>query len=182
MPSLLPVIDHIHTSRERFVSELKAFLAIPSISSSPSHAGEVRRCAEWTAAEMRRIGLENIRLIETAGHPVVYGDWLHASDAPTILFYGHYDVQPVDPVELWESPPFEATVRDGEIYARGAADDKGQVFMHLKAIEAHLSKGGGLPVNMRLLIEGEEEVGLGPSRSGDSREQGAPRVGCGRRV
>lgn len=159
MPSLTSVIDHIQTNRDQYVSQLKEFLAIRSISSSPEHTGEVRRCAEWTAAEMTRIGLENVRLIETGGHPVVYGDWLHAADAPTILFYGHYDVQPVDPVELWESPPFEATVRDGEIYARGAADDKGQVFMHLKAIEAHLGKGGGLPVNMRLLIEGEEEVG-----------------------
>jgi acetylornithine deacetylase/succinyl-diaminopimelate desuccinylase-like protein len=109
---------------------------------------------------MTRVGLENVRLIETPGNPVVYGDWLRAGPgAPTILFYGHYDVQPVDPVDLWESPPFEATVRDGEIYARGAADDKGQVFMHLKAIEAHLKKGGSLPVNIRLLIEGEEEVG-----------------------
>jgi acetylornithine deacetylase/succinyl-diaminopimelate desuccinylase-like protein len=153
------VIDHIQTHRDRYVSELKAFLAIPSISSSPDHVPDVRRCAEWTAGEMRRIGLENVRLIETPGHPAVYADWLHAPGAPTVLFYGHYDVQPVDPVELWESPPFDATVRDGEIYARGAADDKGQVFMHLKAIEAHLSKAGRLPVNMRLLIEGEEEVG-----------------------
>lgn len=159
MSTLLDVIDHIQTSRDRYVSQMKEFLAIPSISSSPEHADDVRRCAEWTADEMRRIGLQNVRLIETKGHPVVYGDWLNAPGAPTILFYGHYDVQPVDPVELWESPPFEATVRDGEIYARGAADDKGQVFMHLKAIEAHLQKGGGLPVNMRLLIEGEEEVG-----------------------
>ena len=159
MSTLLDVIDHIQTSRDRYVSQMKEFLAIPSISCSPEHSGEVRRCAEWTADEMRRIGLQNVRLIETKGHPVVYGDWLNAPGAPTILFYGHYDVQPVDPVDLWESPPFEATVRDGEIYARGAADDKGQVFMHLKAIEAHLQKGGGLPVNMRLLIEGEEEVG-----------------------
>ena len=153
------VIDHIQTHRDRYLRELADFLAIPSISSSPSHAGEVRRCAEWTASEMRRIGLENVELIETGGHPPIYGDWLHAEGAPTILFYGHYDVQPVDPVELWDSPPFEATVRDGAIYARGAADDKGQVFMHLKAIEAHLSNGGRLPVNMKLLIEGEEEVG-----------------------
>ena len=108
---------------------------------------------------MQRIGLENVQLIETPGNPVVYADWLHAAGAPTILFYGHYDVQPVDPVELWESPPFEATVRDGEIYARGAADDKGQVFMHLKAIEAFLKQTSRLPVNIRLIIEGEEEVG-----------------------
>jgi acetylornithine deacetylase/succinyl-diaminopimelate desuccinylase-like protein len=108
---------------------------------------------------MQRVGLQNVRLIETPGNPVVYGDWLGAPGAPTILFYGHYDVQPIDPIELWESPPFEATVRDGEIYARGAADDKGQVFMHLKAIEAHLRQSGSLPVNMKIVLEGEEEVG-----------------------
>ena len=106
-----------------------------------------------------RIGLQNVRLIETPGFPVVYGDWLGAPGAPTILFYGHYDVQPVDPLDLWESPPFEATIRDGEIYARGAADDKGQVFMHLKAIEAHLKQNGRLPVNIKVMLEGEEEVG-----------------------
>jgi acetylornithine deacetylase/succinyl-diaminopimelate desuccinylase-like protein len=100
-----------------------------------------------------------VRLIETPGNPVVYGDWLHAAGAPTILFYGHYDVQPVDPLNLWDSPPFEATIRDGEIYARGSADDKGQVFMHFKAIEAHLKQNGRLPVNMKIILEGEEEVG-----------------------
>jgi acetylornithine deacetylase/succinyl-diaminopimelate desuccinylase-like protein len=156
---MLPVIDFIHTNRDAYVAELKTYLAIPSISALPEHAADVRRCAEWTADEMRRIGLENVRLFETPGHPIVYGDWIHATGAPTILFYGHYDVQPVDPVELWDSPPFEATVRDGEIYARGSADDKGQVFMHLKAIQAHLAKAGTLPVNIRLVIEGEEEVG-----------------------
>jgi acetylornithine deacetylase/succinyl-diaminopimelate desuccinylase-like protein len=152
-------IDFIHSNRDRYVNELKQYLAIPSVSALPQHAADTKRCAEWTADEMRRVGLENVRLIETPGNPVVYGDWLHAPGAPTILFYGHYDVQPVDPVELWESPPFEATVRDGELYARGAADDKGQVFMHFKAIEAHLKDGGKLPVNMKLVIEGEEEVG-----------------------
>ena len=105
------------------------------------------------------IGLENVRLIETPGNPIVYGEWLDAPGAPTILFYGHYDVQPVDPVELWESPPFEATVREGEIYARGAADDKGQVFMHFKAIEAHMKQTGRLPLNIKVFLEGEEEVG-----------------------
>src|SRR6187455_703674 len=153
------VIDFIHTNRDRYISELKHYLAIPSISALPEHQEDVKRCAQWTADEMTRIGLENVRLIETPGNPVVCGDWLHAPGAPTILFYGHYDVQPVDPLDLWESPPFEATIRDGEIYARGAADDKGQVFMHLKAIEAHLSKNGRLPINIRLIIEGEEEVG-----------------------
>ena len=156
---MLDVVDFIHTNRDRYVSELKNYLAIPSISALPAHAGDVKKCADWSAEEMKRIGLENVRLVDTPGNPIVYGDWLHAPDKPTILFYGHYDVQPVDPLELWESPPFEATVRDGEIYARGAADDKGQVFMHFKAIEAHLKKTGRLPVNIRILLEGEEEVG-----------------------
>ncbi len=153
------VIDFINTRRDQYLEELKAFLAIPSISALPEHAADTRRCAEWCADEMRRIGLQNVRLIDTPGHPVVYGDWLGAEGAPTILFYGHYDVQPVDPLELWQSPPFEATVRDGEIYARGAADDKGQVFMHFKAIEAHMTQNGRLPVNIRIILEGEEEVG-----------------------
>ncbi len=156
---MLNVIDHIQAGRDRYVAELGPFLAIPSVSALPAHAADVRRCAEWLGDEMRRVGLENVKVIETPGNPIVYADWLHAPDAPTILFYGHYDVQPVDPVELWESPPFEATVRDGEIYARGAADDKGQVFMHLKAIEAHIQKTSRLPVNIRLIVEGDEEVG-----------------------
>jgi acetylornithine deacetylase/succinyl-diaminopimelate desuccinylase-like protein len=156
---MLTVVDFIQTSRDRYVEELKQYLAIPSISALPEHARDVRACAEWTAAEMRRVGLEDVRLLETAGNPVVYGEWMQAPNAPTILFYGHYDVQPVDPLDLWESPPFEATVRDGELYARGAADDKGQVFMHLKAIEAYFRKAGRLPVNIKMIIEGEEEVG-----------------------
>jgi acetylornithine deacetylase/succinyl-diaminopimelate desuccinylase-like protein len=153
------VIDFINTSRDRYIEELKAYLAIPSISALPEHADDVKACAKWSAEEMQRIGLQNVRLVETPGFPVVYGDWLGAPGAPTILFYGHYDVQPVDPLELWDSPPFEATVREGEIYARGSADDKGQVFMHFKAIEAHLKQNGRLPVNIKLILEGEEEVG-----------------------
>ena len=153
------VIDFINVNRDRYLDELKALLAIPSISALPQHAADVKRCADWCADEMRRIGLQNVRLIDTPGNPVVYGDWLGADGAPTILFYGHYDVQPVDPLELWESPPFEATIRDGEIYARGSADDKGQVFMHFKAIEAHLKQNGKLPVNIKIILEGEEEVG-----------------------
>ena len=166
------VIDFIHTNRDRYIDELKEYLAIPSISALPAHArrraamranGPRTRCA---ASDSRTCGS-----IETPGNPVVYGDWLHAPGAPTILFYGHYDVQPVDPLELWESPPFEATVRDGEIYARGAADDKGQVFMHLKAIEAHLKKAGKLPVNIKVIIEGEEEVGSAQPRRLHPRQQ-----------
>src|SRR5438045_3331496 len=153
------VIDFINVNRERYLEELKALLAIPSISALPQHAGDVRRCAEWCADGMRRIGFGNVRLIDTPGNPVVYGVWLGAPGAPTILFYGHYDVQPVDPLDLWESQPFEATIRDGEIYARGSADDKGQVFMHFKAVEAHLKQNGHLPVNIKFILEGEEEVG-----------------------
>jgi acetylornithine deacetylase/succinyl-diaminopimelate desuccinylase-like protein len=152
-------VDFINVNRDRYVDELTQYLAIPTISALPQHKDDVRRGAEWTAEEMRRIGLQNVRLEETPGHPIVYGEWLGAEGAPTILFYGHYDVQPVDPVNLWTSPPFEATIRDGEIYARGSADDKGQVFMHFKAVEAHIKQHGRLPVNMKFLIEGEEEVG-----------------------
>src|SRR5574338_568018 len=154
-----PIVDFINLHRERYIDELKTYLAIPSISALPEHAADVRRCAEWSADELRRIGMQNVRLIETPGNPVVYADWLGAPGKPTILFYGHYDVQPVDPLEKWISPPFEATVRDGDIYARGAADDKGQVFMHFKALEAHLKQNGRLPVNIKFFIEGEEEVG-----------------------
>src|SRR5918996_6093265 len=153
------VVDFINVNRDRYIDELKRYLAIPSISALPEHKGDVRKCAEWTADEMRRIGLSTVRLEDTPGHPVVYGEWLGADGGPTILFYGHYDVQPVDPLNLWTSPPFEATVRDGEIYARGAADDKGQVFMHIKAVEAYLKQAGSLPVNIKFFIEGEEEVG-----------------------
>jgi acetylornithine deacetylase/succinyl-diaminopimelate desuccinylase-like protein len=159
------VIDFIHASRDRYVEELKQFLAIPSVSALPEHRADVRRCAEWVAAEMGRAGLENIRVIDTAGHPLVCADWLHAEGAPTALFYGHYDVQPVDPLDEWNSPPFEATVREGDIFARGASDDKGQVFVHIKAIEAHLKQAGRLPINLKVILEGEEEVGsesLGP--------------------
>ena len=153
------VVDFINVNRDRYVDELKQYLAIPSISALPQHAGDVRRCAEWTAEELKRVGMQNVRLIDTPGNPVVYGDWLGAPGAPTILFYGHYDVQPVDPLDQWTTPPFEATVRDGEIYARGSADDKGQVFMHIKAVEAHLKQQGKLPLNIKFFIEGEEEVG-----------------------
>ncbi len=153
------VVDFINVNRDRYVEELKQYLAIPSISALPQHSPDVRRAAEWTADELRRVGVQNVRLIDTPGNPVVYGDWLGAPGAPTILFYGHYDVQPVDPLDQWISPPFEATVRDGEIYARGSADDKGQVFMHIKAVEAHLKQNGRLPLNIKFFIEGEEEVG-----------------------
>jgi len=153
------VVDYINVNRDRYVGELKEYLAIPSISALPEHAADTRRAAEWTAEALRNAGMQHVRLMETPGNPVVYGDWLNAPGKPTVLFYGHYDVQPVDPVNLWTSPPFEATVRDGEIYARGAADDKGQVFMHIKAVEAFMKQAGSLPLNFKFFIEGEEEVG-----------------------
>jgi acetylornithine deacetylase/succinyl-diaminopimelate desuccinylase-like protein len=153
------VIDFINTSRDRYLDELKQYLAIPSVSALPEHKDDMRRCAAWTAEQMRTIGLQNVRIIDTPGNPVVYGDWLQAPGAPTVLFYGHYDVQPVDPVEQWTSPPFEGTVRDNELFARGATDDKGQLFMHLKALEAYLRQDGRLPINVRAIFEGEEEVG-----------------------
>lgn len=153
------IIDHINTSHDRYLAELRAYLAIPSVSASPEHKADMQRCAGWTAEELRRIGLEHVRIIETSGHPIVYADWLHAEGAPTILFYGHYDVQPPDPLDLWLSPPFEATVRNGELFARGAVDDKGQVFMHFKALEAHLAQTSRLPVNVKFIVEGEEEIG-----------------------
>ena len=159
MENIDKIVDYINVQRDRYVDELKQYLAIPSVSALPQHQARCAAGGRWSADHMRAIGLENARLIETAGNPIVFGEWLNAPGAPTILFYGHYDVQPVDPIELWESPPFEATVREGEIYARGAADDKGQVFMHFKAIEAHMKQNGRLPVNIKVFLEGEEEVG-----------------------
>jgi acetylornithine deacetylase/succinyl-diaminopimelate desuccinylase-like protein len=146
-------------NRDRFLEELKAFLRIPSVSTLPEHKGDVNHAANFVAEALTRAGLENVKLIPTAGNPLVYGDWLHAEGKPTVLCYGHYDVQPADPLDLWKSPPFEPDVRDGNIYARGAADDKGQMYMHVKAVEALRAAHGRVPVNVRFLIEGEEEVG-----------------------
>ena len=165
-------VEFAQENKGRFVEELKALLRIPSISTDPERVGDVRRAAEFVAAELKRIGMENVRLIETTtakhpgGHPLVYADWLHAEPAadgktkPTVLCYGHYDVQPAEPLDEWKSPPFEPTERDGNLYARGAVDDKGQMWMHVKALESLMAAGGGkLPVNVRVIVEGEEEVG-----------------------
>jgi acetylornithine deacetylase/succinyl-diaminopimelate desuccinylase-like protein len=146
-------------NHSRFLEELKDLLRIPSVSTLPEHAGDCRRIAEKLVAELSRIGMEHVRLIETAGHPLVYADWLHAAGKPTVLAYGHYDVQPADPLDEWHTPPFEPTERDGNLYARGAVDDKGQMYMHVKALESLLAAKGALPVNVRVLLEGEEEVG-----------------------
>ena len=151
----------VSKNQARLLEELKQFLRIPSISTLPENRPDVDRAAEFVAPALRTAGMENVELIRTAGHPMVYADWLHAPGKPTVLCYGHYDVQPADPLELWTSPPFEPTERGGNLYGRGTADDKGQMYSHIKAIEAlrAASPTGQLPVNIRFLVEGEEEVG-----------------------
>lgn len=149
----------IEGNRERFLNELKDFLRIPSISTLPEHRPDLDRAAEFVAASLRDAGLESVEIIHTDKHPLIYADWLHAAGKPTVLCYGHYDVQPADPLELWESPPFEPSVRDGSIYGRGTADDKGQMYMHIKAVETLRAVNGTLPINLKFLVEGEEEVG-----------------------
>lgn len=150
---------YIQSNQERFLDELLTFLRIPSVSTLPEHREDVRRAAAFVADNLRTAGLENVEVIETEGHPLVYADWMHAPGKPTVLCYGHYDVQPPDPLDLWESPPFEPVIRDGNLYARGSADDKGQMYIHIKAVEALMQTSGSLPVNVKFLVEGEEEVG-----------------------
>jgi acetylornithine deacetylase/succinyl-diaminopimelate desuccinylase-like protein len=148
-------------NQPRFLNELKELLRIPSISTLPQHKDDVRRAAQYIADELTRIGMQSVELITVGnGHPLVYGEWLQAPGKPTVLSYGHYDVQPPDPLNEWITPPFEPTERNSNIYARGAVDDKGQMWMHIKALEAlFAAHNGKLPVNVRVLIEGEEEVG-----------------------
>ncbi len=152
---------HFAESRqEKNLAQLFEFLRFPSISTQPEHKQDVADAAAWLVDRMREAGLENVSAIETASHPLVYGDWLHAPDgAPTVLIYGHYDVQPPEPLELWQSSPFEPEIRNGYIYARGSSDDKGQAYIHVKAVEAYLQTIGRLPVNVKFLLEGEEESG-----------------------
>src|SRR5579863_8604250 len=150
---------YVHENETRFLEELKDLLRIPSISTSPEHNEATHRAADFVVDHLGAAGLENVELIETERHPLVYADWLHAPGKPTVLCYGHFDVQPPDPLELWESPPFEPSERNGNLYARGSADDKGQMFSHIKAMEAVKAIYGHIPVNVKFLIEGEEEVG-----------------------
>jgi acetylornithine deacetylase/succinyl-diaminopimelate desuccinylase-like protein len=150
---------YVAQNEGRFLNELKELLCIPSVSTLPDHNADTTRAAEYCAAKMKLAGLENIEVIKTARHPLVYADWLHAPGKPTVLCYGHFDVQPPDPLELWESPPFVPTERNGNLYARGSADDKGQMYSQIKAIEALQAVNGKLPVNVKFLLEGEEEVG-----------------------
>ena len=161
MKELKPYLDE---NKQRFLDELLELLRIPSVSADPKYAGDVRRMAESTAEHLRAVGADNVEVYETAGHPIVYGEKMIDPKAPTVLVYGHYDVQPADPVDLWDSPPFEPVIKktklhpQGAIFARGSCDDKGQMFMHVKAFEAML-RTENLPCNVKFMIEGEEEVG-----------------------
>ncbi len=158
--ALQQALDYASDHREAFMQGFNELLAIPSISTDPAYRPEIERCGDWLVAEMQRIGLHNCRKIPTEGQPVVYGEWLDAgADKPTVLVYAHYDVQPVDPLDLWETPPFEPAVRAGKLYARGTADDKCGVWANLKAIETLLAIDGTLPVNVKVFFEGEEETG-----------------------
>lgn len=150
---------YVRQNRDRHLEELKQFLRIPSISTDPERKEDVRRAAEWVKNRLEAAGCTTVKLHETRKHPIVYGEWLGAPGKPTVLVYGHYDVQPVDPLELWKTPPFEPTVKSGRIHARGAADDKGQLIIHVNALEAHLETSGNCPVNMKFVLEGEEEIG-----------------------
>ncbi|GIV44899.1 MAG: hypothetical protein KatS3mg035_2022 [Bacteroidia bacterium] len=158
------ILEFLETQKEKYLSELFELLRIPSISADTQYKNEVLETAEWLKNHAISLGFDNVQLLPTDGFPVLYGEKIVNPNFPTIIIYGHYDVQPADPIELWQTPPFEPTVRDGKIYARGATDDKGQFFMHFKAFEL-LQKTTGLPCNVKLMIEGEEEVGspnLGP--------------------
>lgn len=151
--------SYLETHQDRFLTELLEFLRIPSISALPERAGDVTRAGEWVAQRLTAAGVENVTVMPTEGHPVVYGDWLHAPGRPTIMIYGHFDVQPVDPVELWTNPPFEPTVVGDRVYARGASDDKGNMLAPILAVEALLQSEGGAPVNLKFCFEGQEEIG-----------------------
>jgi acetylornithine deacetylase/succinyl-diaminopimelate desuccinylase-like protein len=156
---LKDVIKYIRDNMDNYIEELKEFLRIPSISTLPEGKKEVERCAKFVAGNLKKIGMSRVEIFKTEGHPLVYAEWLGAPGKPTVLVYGHYDVQPVDPIELWNTPPFEPTIKNGKIFARGATDDKGQVFVHFKSVEAFFKKEGSLPLNVKFIIEGEEEIG-----------------------
>ena len=151
--------QYLESHQEQFLEDLKAVLRIPSVSTEPQYKEDMLRCARHVADDFKKAGMTRVEIVPTAGHPVVYAEWLGAPGKPTALLYGHYDVQPVDPLELWQTPPFEPTIRDGKLYARGACDDKGQVYMHVAAIQAHMKVNGKLPINLKCVIEGEEEAG-----------------------
>jgi acetylornithine deacetylase/succinyl-diaminopimelate desuccinylase-like protein len=153
-------VEFANQNQQRFLDELKALLRIPSISTLEEHKGDIQKAAKFVADELKRIGFENVEVIPTQGHPLIYADWLHAAGKPTVLCYAHYDVQPAEPLDEWITPPFEPTERNNNVYARGAVDDKGQLWMEVKAFESLFKTGNGkLPLNVRVIFEGEEEVG-----------------------
>ncbi|MCS7052789.1 MAG: dipeptidase [Ignavibacterium sp.] len=153
------IINFINSNTESFIEELKDLLRIQSISTLPEHKEDMEKAANFVAQKIKDAGIEKVEVYQTQGHPIVYAEWLGAPGKPTVLIYGHYDVQPADPIELWNTPPFEPTIKDGKIYARGATDDKGQMFVHIKSVESFFKTVGKLPVNVKFLIEGEEEIG-----------------------
>ena len=153
------VIDYIENNHNRYLEELKEFLRIPSVSTDPTKDQDVRKAAEFVKGQLTKAGMAKVESFSTEGYPIVYAERLMEEAKPTVLIYGHYDVQPVDPIELWETAPFEPAIRKGELYARGAADDKGQIFIHFKSAEAFMNTRQQLPVNIKFLIEGEEEIG-----------------------
>ncbi len=166
MPNLDAAIEaHLEATRDARLESYKSFLRIPSISALPDHAGDCRAAAGWLANALAEAGLDHAEALETGGHPIVYADWLHAGDAPTVLIYGHYDVQPVDPLDLWTSPPFEPVVVGDRMLARGAADDKGQVHAHLMAAAAILATRGALPRERPVRVRGRGGVEFDPPRS-----------------
>ncbi len=150
---------HLEEQQSRYQDELLQFLSIPSISALPEHAGDVQQAARWVADRLTAAGLENVQVLPTSGHPVVYGEWLHAPGKTTVMIYGHFDTQPADPLNLWTSPPFEPQVRNDRVYARGASDDKGNMLIPILAVEALLKAEGALPVNVKFFLEGQEEIG-----------------------
>jgi acetylornithine deacetylase/succinyl-diaminopimelate desuccinylase-like protein len=152
-------LSYARAGRKRFVSELTEFLRFPSVSSQPERAGDLRRCAAWLARHLKKIGLDHVRVIPTKGNPIVYAAWRQARGHPTLILYGHYDVLPGEPLSEWRTPPFAPTLKENNLHARGAADDKGQLFSHVKAIESYLKTEGALPVNVICIFEGEEEIG-----------------------
>ena len=152
----MSALAYARAHRARFLGELRQLIRIPSVSAQTKHAEDVRRCGEWLAGHLKRIGMDGVRMIATPRHPLVYAEW---TKLPTVLVYGHYDVQPPDPLREWTAPPFEPTVRGRHLYGRGACDDKGQLFCHVKALESFLKTDGRLPVNVKVLFEGEEEIG-----------------------
>ena len=153
------VTNYINSNNQRYIEELKDFLRIPSISTTASHKNDMLKGAKFVAAKLKDAGMKKVSIIKTKKHPLIYAEWLEAKGKPTVLIYGHYDVQPVDPLNLWDSPPFEPVIKNGKIYARGATDDKGQMYMHIKSVEAYMKTVGKLPLNVKFIIEGEEEVG-----------------------